>query len=147
MIIICPSCEKKFELEENLIPNEGRLLQCGSCNNEWFFTKPQKKPIKLKEKEANNDKKLGVVYEKTENIEKPLDKTVKKKKIVNKKVSFSFNKFLSYILVTIITFVALIIVIDTFKSPLYKIFPNLELILFNLFETLKDIELFIKDLL
>ena len=42
--------------------------------------------------------------------------------------------------------IALIILIDTFKSPLYRTFPNLELVLFNLFESLKDIRLFIKDL-
>ena len=39
------------------------------------------------------------------------------------------------------------VIADTFKTPLYKIFPNIEIILFNLFETLKDIELFIKDLI
>ena len=34
----------------------------------------------------------------------------------------------------------------TFKNPFYNFFPDLELILFSLFETLKDINLFIKDL-
>ena len=60
--------------------------------------------------------------------------------------NFTFFKFLSYILVLIISFIGLIIVLDTFKSPLYNIFPNLELFLFSLYETLKDIELFINDL-
>ena len=62
------------------------------------------------------------------------------------KSSFKFGHFLSYILVGIISFVAIIIIIDTFSATLYRIYPSLELILFNLFETLKDIELFIKDL-
>ena len=57
------------------------------------------------------------------------------------------TKFFSYILVSIISFVALIILIDTFKSVLYVVFPGLELIIFSLFETLKDIQLFIKDLI
>ena len=43
--------------------------------------------------------------------------------------------------------VALIILIDTFKSVLYVVFPGLELMIFSLFETLKDIQLFIKDLI
>ena len=60
--------------------------------------------------------------------------------------NFTLGKFLSYILVGIISFIALIIILDTFKTPLYDIFPELELILFNLYETLKDINLFIKDL-
>ena len=28
---------KKFNIQDNLIPNEGRELQCGSCNYKWFF--------------------------------------------------------------------------------------------------------------
>ena len=43
--------------------------------------------------------------------------------------------------------IALIILIDTFSIFLYSKFPGLELILFSLFETLKDIRLFIKDLI
>ena len=42
--------------------------------------------------------------------------------------------------------IAIFILIDTFKSPLIDIFPKLENILFNLYETLKDIKLFIIDL-
>ena len=37
MIISCPSCKKKFEIDVNLIPKEGRNLQCGSCNHVWFY--------------------------------------------------------------------------------------------------------------
>ena len=43
--------------------------------------------------------------------------------------------------------IALIILADTFKSPISIIIPNIELILFNLYETIKDIILFFKDLL
>ena len=39
------------------------------------------------------------------------------------------------------------ILIDTFKSILYDVFPNLESIIFSLFELLKDINLFFKDLI
>jgi hypothetical protein len=48
--------------------------------------------------------------------------------------------------VSIITFVALIILIDTLKVLLINVFPRLEILLFNLFEILKDIKLFIIDL-
>ena len=37
MIIDCPICYKKFDIDKNLIPINGRLLQCGSCNHKWFF--------------------------------------------------------------------------------------------------------------
>ena len=79
-----------------------------------------------------------------------LNKTKNKKFEVTKyqaKSSFNITKFFSYILVSIISFVALIILIDTFKSVLYVVFPGLELMIFSLFETLKDIQLFIKDLI
>ena len=47
----------------------------------------------------------------------------------------------------IITFVALIILADTFKNSIKLLIPGFDLILNSLYETLKDITLFIKDLL
>ena len=151
MIIICPSCEKKFQIEDKLIPREGRLLQCGSCNNEWFFKKEKVEPTKSKTEDLIKKPQITQNFEINERKSKDKDNyettTAKKNKKIPKKTSFSFVKFLSYILVAIISFVALIILIDTFKTPLYKIFPNLEFILFNFYETLKDIELFFRDLM
>ena len=145
MIIDCPSCKKKFEIDQNLIPKEGRLLQCGFCNEKWFFDKDKKKISETKlnvknEKDAKSNNNDVNLEESEISLNDNTDNVIKVKN------NFSFSIFLSYILVSIISFVALIILIDTFKSPLYRIFPNLELILFNLFETLKDIRLFIKDL-
>ena len=39
MIITCEKCSKSFKIQDSLIPNEGRELQCGSCNYKWFFKK------------------------------------------------------------------------------------------------------------
>jgi len=145
MIIVCPSCQKKFEIDQNLIPEEGRLLQCGFCNKKWFFNKNENEisdiDLKIKNEKDTSSNNNDLSLQETENnFDYNTDNIIKVKN------NFSFSIFLSYILVSIISFVALIILIDTFKSPLYRIFPNLELILFNLFETLKDIRLFIKDL-
>jgi len=41
----------------------------------------------------------------------------------------------------------LILVLDTFKEPLETIFPNIQIILNNLYQSLKDIKLFILDLI
>ena len=145
MIIVCPCCKKKFEIDQSLIPKEGRLLQCGSCNEKWFFNEEKKEvseikiDVKNKKVTSSNSADVNLEENKT-SLEDNTDNVIKVKN------NFSFSIFLSYILVSIISFIALIILIDTFKSPLYRIFPNLELILFNLFETLKDINLFIKDL-
>ena len=55
-------------------------------------------------------------------------------------------KFFSYLIVFLISLGALFILLDTLKTPLINVFPGLELVLFNLYETLKDIKLFIIDL-
>ena len=147
MIIVCPSCGKNFDVDENLIPDKGRLLKCGSCNQTWFFNKnvnQQTEP--LIDKPAKQKK---ILY-KDENINKSVSKAPIKpgSELVKYKpnYNFTFGKFLSYIIVSIITFIAIIIVLDTFKNPLSTIFPNLELVLYNLFETLRDLILFAKDL-
>ena len=153
MIIECINCSKKFDVNSDLIPSTGRTIQCGSCNHVWFFN-PNKANLKINEEiqpnisiPINNKKNKDI---KTKRKNDQLNKTENKKFEVTKyqaKSSFNITKFLSYILVSIITFVALIILIDTFKSVLYVVFPGLELMIFSLFETLKDIQLFIKDLI
>ena len=149
MIITCPSCQKKFELDDNLLPENGRTLQCGSCNYKWFFKK--KDEIKVLEKqlesnenekidsnEANTGDQLNILKNQTN------DNIIKKRKPKSK--NLSVLKFFNYLIVLIISFVALIIFLDTFKNNLSEIFPNLELFLYNLFETIKDLKLFFNDL-
>ena len=141
MIISCNQCNKKFEIDSSLIPNEGRLLQCSSCNHKWFYKKNLEKKdinkeetIKFVEKEINYKKK--VVKENKIPIETRPQKKVKIKKISS----------LNIILVFIISIIALIIVIDTFKNQISLIIPDIKFILNSLYETLIDIILFLKDL-
>ena len=155
MIIECINCSKKFKVNADLIPSEGRNIQCGSCNHIWFFKKEDQIQIKT----TPIDSKDKEVEYKEESTEIPIDtKVSEEEKILSKnrikdkikkarKPSFSLSKLLSYILVLIISFVAVLLIIDTFKTPLYQIFPRLELIMYNFYETLKDISLFIKDLI
>ena len=148
MIITCPCKEKKFKIDANLIPNEGRNLKCGSCGHIWFF-KNNKNPEMITENLAEtnpNDFFNEKIKEATSNKYKSKnnDKALVKYENVR---NFSFINLFSYFLVSIISFIALIIVLDTFQNPLINVFPNLELFLYNLFETLKDISLFIGDLL
>jgi len=163
MIINCINCDKKFEVNSELIPSEGRTIQCGSCNHIWFY----KHNINIKNdfnapKNINNSLKSKKIIKKKEiddidnsiksnkNLSQEIDKIVnnKEKALVKYKKDrkFTFSKFLSYTLILIISFIGAVIVVDTFKAPLYEMFPELEILLFSLFETLKDIELFIKDL-
>ena len=104
MIIVCPSCGKNFDVDENLIPDKGRLLKCGSCDQTWFFNKNVSEPTEpLIDKPAKQKK---ILY-KDENIDKSVSKAPIKpgSELVKyqPKYNFSFGKFLSYIIVSIIS--------------------------------------------
>ena len=153
MIIECINCNKKFNVKSELIPPTGRTIQCGSCNHTWFFKIPQ---ITKKLDDIRNNKNFLFKKEKNDdgqnkNLTKKLDKIINTKDTAlvkyEKKSQFTLSKFLSYIIVVIISFIGLILLLDTFKFQLYYIIPSLELILFSLFETLKDVQLFINCLL
>ena len=146
MIITCPSCQKKFELDNNLLPENGRTLQCGSCDYKWFFKKNDKDVIVEKPLELTQTKD-EVVDEIKVNLETTLPQNTQENQIVDDGLNISLLKIFNYFIVLIITVIAAIIFLDTFKNNLSSIFPNLELFLYNLFETIKDINLFIKDLI
>ena len=157
MIIECINCFKKFDVDPSLIPDIGREIRCGSCNHTWFYkkkiaiteTKIDKFTITEKANKSKNSDNKNVVNEnnlKSKNIKK-IEKNIKLPAKKSRKSSFTLSNVISIILVIIISFIGLIIFLDTFKSPLINLFPSLELLLFNLFETLKDIFLFIKNLI
>ena len=164
MIITCPNCNKQFRIDNSLIPIEGRDLQCGSCKHVWFYkieeetdeilklndkienkdieTKVERKEKKIEEKKQEFEKINTKVNNERENI---LER--KKNTVLSKNLNNNGIKFFSYLIVIIISFIALIILLDTLKTPLINVFPGLEVILLNLFETLQDLKLFIIDLI
>ena len=71
---------------------------------------------------------------------------LKWKKLLNPCLIKKNYRILNILVVSIISFAAFIIIIDTFKTPLGNIVPNTELLLYNLYETFRDIGLFIRDL-
>ena len=170
MIITCNNCNKKFDIDSTLIPDKGRLLQCASCDHKWFFKKEvlEKKISPINEdtsidnvnifdqnnssindeesvSDAPNDEvEVNLEEETKEKIEIDIDESPQENTKPKKQKNF---KILNIFVVTIISFVAFIIIIDTFKYPIGKIVPNVEFILYNLYESIKDISLFIKDLI
>ena len=77
MIIECICGKKKFEVNSDLIPSTGRLIQCGSCEKVWFFD-PNKESLKINEELETNISE-PVVKQKTKEI-KPKKETVPPKK-------------------------------------------------------------------
>ena len=170
MIITCNNCNKRFDIEASLIPDKGRLLQCASCDHKWFFKKVvPENAVSLTDEDISNDNVNifeqnnssindveSVSDASNDEVEVNLEEKTKEKIEINKGESTPINtkpkkkknfKLLNIFLVIIISFVALIIIIDTFKYPIGKIVPNIEFILYNLYESIKDISLFIRDLI
>ena len=54
--------------------------------------------------------------------------------------------FINFLLVGIISFVAIVILVDTFKNQIAYVIPNISLYINELHEILRDIFLFIADL-
>ena len=155
MIITCPCGKKKFNVDTNLIPDKGRLVKCGTCDETWFFKRSDQTTLESREDVAINENfekqiqnqisspKNDKTYNKIANIQKTKGSELIKYRA---KSSFTISKFLSYIIVFLVSFIGVIIILDTFKSPLSIFFPSLELLLYNMFETIKDLVLFAKDL-
>jgi len=170
MIIACNNCNKKFDIDSSLIPDNGRLLQCASCDHKWFFKKVvPENTVSPTDEDISNDNvnifeqnnspinNVESVSDTSNNeVEVNLDDETKEKIEINKDESIQVNikpkkqknfKILNIFIVFIISFVAFIIIVDTFKYPIGKIVPNVEFILYNLYESIKDVSLFIKDLI
>ena len=162
MIIQCENCNKKFEIQDNLIPDKGRLLECGSCAHQWHYTPITKleltDEIPIKDEPANED---PIKDEPTDEL--IVKKTKKKSKIIKKiyendsdneidqtneniKTKEKNISFINFLLVGIISFVAIVILVDTFKNQIAYVIPNINLYINELHEILRDIFLFIADL-
>ena len=157
MIISCENCNKRFEVGDNLIPEEGRLLQCSSCDHKWFFKKTEKLIDKKEPKKIIKEDDNKILSETF------VEKTIEKEEITNTTLNEETlseiddeepqikkdkkTNYLKIFIVIIITFVAIIIIIETFKHQISFIYPDIETLLNNLYESLRDINLFLRDLI
>ena len=173
MIISCIKCNKKFDIDDGLIPEKGRLLECSSCNHRWFFKDVISNNVVKNELSNTTNTPHSPSTEEKDDITIKAD-LVDEEILIKKKPkiqifetnndTFKFKSFtkinieknknkkkniniLNIIIVFIISFTALIILIDTFKLPISVIFPNIEFLLYNLYESIMDIKLFINDLI
>ena len=153
MIIVCPSCGKNFNVRDDQIPDKGRLLQCSSCKHEWFYTKITI-PIDDNANELHNDQltqeSFGILDEEEDKHDEVIveDKTIdsEKPKTSKKQKSKQIN-FFKIILVFIISFVAFILIVDTFIIQITEYVPFAEKYLDNLYQSLIDISLFFQNLI
>ena len=162
MIIECPACSKKFNIDEKLIPDEGRLLKCGNCDHTWFYKKEENlkletESIKINEIEENkseiNIEPVDVPIKETKKIRKKIRKKSSTKESTSKelvsidKSSVSReNNIIKKIFLIIISIIAFILLIDTFKNQISVIFPGIVQMSDSLYQVINDLKLFIKDL-
>ncbi|SHE90870.1 MJ0042 family finger-like domain-containing protein [Litoreibacter ascidiaceicola] len=41
MRLVCPNCDAEYEVDDGLIPPEGRDVQCSNCTTTWFQAAPE----------------------------------------------------------------------------------------------------------
>ncbi len=162
MIIECPACSKKFNIEEKLIPVEGRLLKCGNCDHTWFYKKEENlkletETIKINEIEENkseiNKEPVDVPVKQTKKIRKKnstktstKESTSKELVSIDKSSVSRENNIIKKIFLIIISIIAFILLIDTFKNQISIIFPGIVQMSDSLYLVINDLKLFIKDL-
>ena len=162
MIIECPACSKKFNIDEKLIPDEGRLLKCGNCDHTWFFKKEQNIKLEAENNKLNETEKNKLEIN-IEPAEEPLKKTKKLINNISKKSSSKEstskelvsidkssvsreNNIIKKIFLIIISIIAFILFLDTFKNQISVIFPGILKMSDSLYQVINDLKLFIKDL-
>ena len=162
MIIECPACSKKFNIDEKLIPDEGRLLKCGNCDHTWFFKKEENLKLesettKLNEiKENKSEINIEPVEEPIKQIKK-IRKKISKKSVTKESTSKELvsidkssvsreNNIIKKIFLIIISIIAFILLLDTFKNQISVIFPGILKMSDSLYLVINDLKLFIKDL-
>ena len=154
MHIECTNCKKTFQIDEKLIPDSGRLLQCSKCDHQWFYNKEKiEKNIDNKSDDEDINLKKEIKIKKSEQIESRIlikpeyEQNNKHNKTTKSNKKKQKNNFLNTFLVLIISFVALVVIVDTFKIQIKTFYPEIENLLNSLYQTLTDIKLFFKDLI
>ena len=158
MIVSCQNCNKKFNIDKKLIPEKGRLLQCSKCNHKWHYIIQNKEnetlenanlSNKIKNISNDNKKKISInpsSLQKKVNNQK-INGNIKKIKSVdriNKNISLE-NIFRNLIIIFIL-FIALILILDTFKADISNYLPIINPLLDSLYLSFFDLISFIKDL-
>ena len=167
MIIECPNCNKKFNLDDKFIPENGRRLKCGNCDHVWHYkitlnkinheqkiSKNKKIELDINTSKNDNEIKETKNNEDTSNIN---NEVISEKKDVETEIEKSDEKIdyekgiklkmiFIYFVIFIISLLGLIFLLDTVKYNLSNIFPGIIPLFDSFYQTLLDFKLFLKDL-
>ena len=153
-LLQCASCDHKWFFKKEVLENKVSSIDEDisvnifdqnnpSTNNEQTISEAPKDDVEVDLEEEFKEKIEIYTEEPKKKIEININESTQTITKPKKQKNF---KILNIFIVAIISFVAFIIIVDTFKYPIGKIVPNIEFILYNLYESIKDISLFIRDL-
>ena len=76
MRLICPNCSAQYEVPADVIPAEGRDVQCSNCQETWFQTHPDTEPQTdvaqtLKEHFAQTEPEATPIPEQSDAVSEP----------------------------------------------------------------------------
>ena len=154
-LLQCASCDHKWFFKKEVLESTvSPIVDDISIDSVNIFD--QNKPLNDKEINPSDLQKKVVKVDLGEELDKKIEinteEELKKKTKVNTNKNIHVKakqknfKIFNILIVAVISFVAFIIVVDTFKYPIGQVVPNIEFLLYNLYESIKDISLFIKDL-
>jgi predicted Zn finger-like uncharacterized protein len=173
MILQCNSCKKSFVVPDSAITQIGRLVQCSVCGNKWTQYPIKSEAVKNEKKSINLSQKLVS----KPIIKKVKTKKVKKKKSIDayspeylkkkhgiriidpssvnenlekksEKIENSFwYTFYKYTIVIFFSLSLTIGIIYLAEEIIIINFPNLELYISYIFETLNNIKVIFLDII
>ena len=170
MILECKSCQKKFIVPDNAIPNAGRLVQCSSCGNKWTQyplkkkkiseskiiptqNKEQKNIYSISKKSRKAKKKIGPSIYSKEYLEKKHGIKIEEKNFkseknkANKKTSTTYFGFYSYLIIFLIIISFTIGILNLTKEIIIFNLPFTEIYIEYLFENLNYFIILFSDAL
>ena len=166
MIIECKSCGKKFNVPDQAITTNGRLVQCSSCGHKWTqfpvkqkIKKPPTKPVlvKLGDKRPKPKKKIKknegpTIYSseylekkhgiKIQSSEKTSSKKYKKAQRENVNIGIGFY---GWLIILVIFVIGILGILNLTQDIIIFYFPFLESYLTYLFETLYNLKEIFSD--
>jgi predicted Zn finger-like uncharacterized protein len=157
-LLQCASCDHKWFFKKDVIDDTvNPIVEDINIDSVNIFD--QNKSLNDKEINPSDLQKKDLKVDTEEELAKKIrintEEELKKKTKINinentqvkaKPIKQKNFKIFNIFIVAIISFVTFIIIVDTFKHPIGQVVPNIEFLLYNLYESIKDISLFIKDL-
>jgi|TARA_B110000037_G_C16958763_1_gene440060 predicted Zn finger-like uncharacterized protein len=154
-LLQCNSCNYKWFFKKELIKEPIISARTSKTKDEIKSQKEESEHIKIDSPEnmelLDKQTKKDFIIEKTSINKGKINKSEDINPDIDLKKTLYKNKknhnILGLTIVFIISFIALIIILDTFQGFISKFIPNIEFLLYSLYETINDIKLFLKDLI